>query len=342
MNKQFVPSLENAFRCHIFGVKPRRNVYIARTDRGLWIIKGYKQKEKAEWVTQLAENLQEKGFFHTVQYLTGTDGGKILPYGTRYYTIMKAIDGREANHTSLYEVKKSAATLARFHQAAQGFSPPSEAYESRPILLDKWEGRLEQFERIARDINNKGPQNRLEQLIQAMAEELREDGYAVLENAYKLPLLADMYDATAKGTLAHRDVASHNFLITERGSCYLIDLDTVSFDIQAVDLVQYIGRMLLLQGYSMDAFLETIEAYSKVKYLSDTQIWMIHQFLRYPDNVLREVTGLYSNRPGYQIRGVTQLVQLEWELRRKRQQFLQAGSAVILQRSPWGEYHFVG
>jgi CotS family spore coat protein len=342
MNKGLIPSLERAFRCQVHGVKPKRNVNLLKTDRGHWIIKGYKQLEKAVWVTQLSDALREKGFLRTVQYVSDVGGSKIFPFEDRYYTIMKMIDGQEADNASLYDVKKAAETLASFHVAAQGFPvAQSYAYEGKPALLDKWESRLEHFERITWSIEQNGPQNRLEQVIQQMADAVISDGQEILNSAYKLPLTPEMFTAMERGTLAHRDVASHNFLITQRGSCYLIDLDTVGHDLQLVDLVQLMSRMLLMQDYRIDSFFEAIEAYSKINYLSDTQIWMVHQLLRYPDNFLREVTGLYANRPGYHMRGVLQLVQMEGKLHHSRRSFLEAGDQ-IFQRSPWGNYHFVG
>lgn len=342
MNKGLIASLEKAFRCQIHAVKPKRNVNLLKTDRGHWIIKGYKQLEKAVWVTQLSESLRQKGFLHTVQYVPDAGGAKIFPYEDRYYTIMKMIDGREADNSSLSDVKKTAETLARFHVAAQGFPVPQPiGFEGKSVLLDKWESRLEHFERITWAIEQKGPQNKLEQIIAQMAEPVIREGQEMLQSAYKLPLTPELFSAMERGTLAHRDVASHNFLVTPRSSCYLIDLDTVGHDVQLVDLVQLMSRMLLLQEYRMSSFVEAMEAYSKIKYLSDTQIWTVHQLLRYPDNFLREVTGLYGNRPGYHLRGVLQLAQLEGKLLSDRQAFLRAGDQ-IFQRSPWGQYHFVG
>ncbi|QRG69424.1 phosphotransferase [Brevibacillus choshinensis] len=342
MNKGLIASLEKAFRCQIHAVKPKRNVNLLKTDRGYWIIKGYKQMDKAVWVTQLSDALREKGFLHTVQYVPDGGGAKIFPYDDRYYTIMKMIDGREADNASLYDVKKTAETLAHFHVAARGFPVPHQyAFEGKSTLLDKWESRLEQFERITWGIEQNGPQSKLEQVIQQMSMPIIQDGQHLLQSAYKLPLTPELFTAMEIGTLAHRDVASHNFLVTPRSSCYLIDLDTVGHDVQLVDLVQLMSRMLLLQEYRMSSFIEAMEAYSKVNYLSDTQMWMVHQLLRYPDNFLREVTGLYSNRPGYHLRGVQQLVQMEGKLLQERQAFLRAGEQ-IFQRSPWGQYHFVG
>jgi CotS family spore coat protein len=342
MNKDLIPSLEKAFRCHVYAVKPKRNVHLLKTDRGYWILKGYKNEEKANWVTQLSQALRQKGFLHTVQYVSDAGGAKVFPYGDRYYTIMKMIDGKEADNSALYDVKKSAATLAHFHLAAQGFPVPyTYAYEGTPALLDKWESRLEHFERITWSIERNGPQNRLESLIQQMKGQIISDGQQLLQQAYKLPLTAEMYNALERGTLAHRDVASHNFLLTQRGNCYLIDLDTVGHDLQLFDLVQLMSRMLLMQDYRLESFVEAIEAYSKINLLSDTQVWTVHQMLRYPDNVLREITGLYGSRPGYHLRGVLQLVQMEARLQHKRSEFLKAGEK-IFQRSLWGNYHFVG
>ena len=341
MNKGLIPLLERAFRCQIHAIKPKRNVHLLKTDRGHWILKGYKNAEKARWVTELSQALREKGFFRTVQYVSNTGGAKVFPYEDRYYTIMKMIDGKESDHGSLHDVKKSAETLAHFHLAGRGFPFPHAPYDGTPAVLDKWESRLEHFERISWSIERNGPLNRLESLIQQIEDTVVRDGREFLWQAYKLPLTAEMYAALEKGTLAHRDVASHNFLLTPRGNCYLIDLDTVGHDLQLVDLVQLISRMLLMQEYRLESFVEAIDAYSKINPLSDTQVWMIHQMLRYPDNVMREVTGLYGNRPGYHLRGVLHLVQMEARLMRQRNEFLRAGEK-IFQRSPWGKYHFVG
>ncbi|WGV61939.1 phosphotransferase [Brevibacillus brevis] len=342
MNKGILSTIEKAFRCQIYGVKPKRNVNLLKTDRGHWILKGYKQVEKAVWVTELADALYQKGFHHTVQYVEGQEGAKIFTFEDRHYTIMKMIDGHEADNGSLFDVKKTAETLARFHVAAQGFPiAHSYAYEGKPALLDKWESRLEYFERLMWSLEQKGPQTKLEQLISQQADHVLRDGKELLQSAYKLPLTPEMFLAMERGTLAHRDVASHNFLLTERGNCYLIDLDTVGHDLQLVDLVQLMSRMLLMQEYRMDSFVEAMEAYSNVNYLSDTQIWAVHQLLRYPDNFLREVTGLYSQRPGYHMKGVMQLIQMEGKVMANRQRFLNDGER-IFQRSPWGHYHFVG
>jgi len=341
MDKGLIPLLEKAFRCQVYAVRPKRNVHLLKTDRGHWILKGYKNAEKAKWVTELAQVLREKGFFRTVQYVTDREGAKVFPYADRYYTIMKLIDGKESDHASLQDVKKSAETLAHFHLAARGFPFPYAAFDAPPAVLDKWESRLEYFERICWSIHRNGPQNRLEALILQIEDEVVRDAREFLRLAYKLPLAAEMYAALNNGTLAHRDVASHNFLLTPRGECYLIDLDTVGHDWQLVDLVQLISRMLLMQEYRLESFLEAVDSYSTVNPLSDTQVWMIHQMLRYPDNVMREITGLYGNRPGYHLRGVLQLVQMEARLMRRRSELLRAGERIFL-RSPWGKYHFVG
>ncbi|WP_019120129.1 phosphotransferase [Brevibacillus massiliensis] len=324
MNKAFLPTFERVFRVHIYGVKQRRNVYMFRTNRGMWVVKGYKDEEKAQWVTAVAEQLRARGFTRTVEYVQSASGDTVIPIGSAYYTVMKAIDGDEASYMSLTDVKRAIATLARFHLAARGFPPAPDMFYYKPPLIEKWESRLADFEEIAHSVEQKGAQNRFEELVLKMAPEVLEDGYQIIKNACYLPLLPEIHQAAIFGTLAHRDVASHNFLIKAQGSCYMIDLDTVNYDMQLVDVVQLISRMMLLQGYEMSAFSQAIEQYIKICPLSDSQIKLIHQLLRYPDNFLREVTGVYLKRPGYNLRGVMQLLQLEYKLRNRRRQFLQA------------------
>ncbi len=325
MSETFLPTLEKAFRCHIYGGKPRRNVYLLRTSRGHWVVKAYEEEAQARWVTQLGRSLHEQGFHHTVLYLTSIDGCMVIPHDGRYYTVMKAIDGSEAQYASRSDVKKTAETLARFHLVARGTPVKAGVSGVKSPLIEKWEDRLAHFERIVDKIARRGAQSRFEQLVLGMASEAKQDGRRALEAAWHLPLSAEMERAYRLGTLAHRDVASHNFLITERGSCYLIDLDTVAVDMQLADLVQFASRMLLLQGYSLEVFCEAMEAYGKILPLSDGQIQTIHHLLRYPDNVLREVTGVYAKRPGYRVRGVMQLLQLERKYRQERRVFFQAG-----------------
>lgn len=339
MDEGLFPSLEQAFGCQVLGVKPRRNVFFVRTNRGMWVVKGYRDKAKAEWVTNLSHLLRERGFYHTVHYVSDRQGRTIHSHAGKAFTVMKAINGREANNASLFDVKKSAAALARFHQAAQGFPTPEGLSTFKPSIMEKWEVRLGQFQQILDKVNHREQQNRIAQTIRVMAKEVKQDAEQVLHQLYKIPLFSEMDKSIVDGTLAHRDVASHNFLISQSGSCYLIDLDTVDFDIQLVDLVQLMGRMLLLQGYRFDSFMEAIEAYTKVKPLTDTQIWMVFQMLRYPDNVLREVTGVYLKRPGYSPRGVYELLQMERRLRNERRAFLESEQRIFQRIGP---YTYVG
>ncbi|MGD8188846.1 phosphotransferase [Brevibacillus ginsengisoli] len=329
MSEALIKTLELAYSCQIYGVKPKRNVYQVRSNRGVWIVKGYKDKEMAYWVTQLASILHEQGFFRTVHYVTTRDGMQVIPIGQRYYTVMKAIEGEEANYASLFDVKKAARSLAQFHQAAQGIPFTLEDDRGIPPIFDKWESRYNHFTQISSKINNRGPGNRFEQLISQLSKEIIRDSLDCLEQMRELPFNEELYQAYSRGTMAHRDVASHNFLITEKGNCYLIDLDTVHSDMQLVDLAQFMSRMMLMQGYQMNSFIDAIQEYTRIKHLSDSQIKMLITMLHFPDNVIREVTGIYAKRPGYRVRGVTQLLLLKRRFVSARKEFLQQANRTI-------------
>lgn len=329
MHQEFLTALAQRFRCQIYGVKPRRNVLFLKTDRGGWVVKAYKDEEKAQWVTQLAQMLRDNGFAHTVHYLRTVDNETVFPFGSHYYTVMKAIEGREASYASISDIRKAAYTLARFHQVARYGNPVPLQIPCKPPLLAKWENRLEEFSQLAEQIAEKGPGNRFEAIIHRIAPEVINEGRRALAQSLQMPLFAEMKRAIGEGTVAHRDVASHNFLLTPTGQCYLIDLDTAHIDMQLADLVQFIGRMLLLQGYQPRVFTEVINVYRTLNRLDDSQVRMIFQLLRYPDNIMREVTGVYYRRPGYRMRGALHLLQLEGKYWRQRKRFLRAEPLVL-------------
>lgn len=322
MREEDIRFLERAYGCRVYGWKSFRNVWMVRTNRGYWVVKSYKDRELAELVTHLSERLRENGFFNTVQFVKGLNGKAVHPYQSRNLTVMKAINGKECHYASLPEMQRAVTTLARFHQAARGFPVELERMDGTPPLLDKWEHRLHQFEQIVSTVKGNGPKSRLEQLIVQMGPAIVNEGKQLLQQIHLLPLEREMHRFVVEGTLAHRDVASHNFLITDTQACYLIDLDTVQPDMQLVDLIQFAGRMLVMQGYNPDAFSAMIQAYCRIKPLSNTQVHIIHTMLRFHDNVMREVTGLYTRRRGFRARNVLQLLQLERRFWQNRKRFL--------------------
>ncbi|MBO8163846.1 MAG: phosphotransferase [Brevibacillus sp.] len=329
MNEDFLTAIQKAFGCQILGVKPRRNVLFLRTDRGNWVVKEYRDLQKAQWVTHMSQVLFGNGFTRTVSYQSSKDGELVFPYGDRFYTVMKEINGREAKYTSVYDVMQAARTLAHFHCAARGLPPFSQPLGCRPPLLEKWETRLADFIRITDRIHVRGPVNRLEAVIQHVARDVIQDAREVLDQSRHMPMITEMHRAMQEGTIAHRDVASHNFLLTPGNECYLIDLDTAYFDMQLVDLVQFLGRLMLMQEYRIGVFIEVLNTYSRVIPLNEHQIRMIYRLMRYPENILREVTGVYNRRPGYRARGALQLLQLERQYWRQRSHFLTAEHLVV-------------
>jgi len=107
----------------------------------------------------------------------------------------------------------------------------------------------------------------------------------------------EYYRSLEQQSVAHRDLASHNFLIGHE--THLIDYDTAMYDSQLVDLIQIVNRTLDQQRWTVDLFHQMMEQYQLSTTLTEEQYALVYLLLRYPDNFMREVIGLYEGNPAF-------------------------------------------
>src|SRR5699024_1630134 len=110
--------------------------------------------------------------------------------------------------------------------------------------------------------------------------------------ANRSPLGEEYERALEARVVAHRDLASHNFLVGEK--TYLIDYDTAIYDTPLVDLVQMIDRTMDQQKWNFDCFYQMMGQYQLSYPLTEQQCALVYLLLRYPDNLMREIIGLYE------------------------------------------------
>ncbi|WP_027407942.1 phosphotransferase [Anoxybacteroides tepidamans] len=85
-----------------------------------------------------------------------------------------------------------------------------------------------------------------------------------------------------RATIIHGDVASHNFLRTERGDIYLIDYDLMAVASSSIDYLQYASRVLPHVDWTL-AYLEERELFQPLL----EQRWFLISLV-FPADVMRE------------------------------------------------------
>lgn len=320
MDRELIAAIEKMYHCRVIRLRPKRAVWLCDTDRGNWVIKGYDDFAQAAWVTHLSRTLHQRGFRDVVRYIPTIQNVPIFKWKEDYMTAMERIPGREGSYFNKVDILHSLEKLAEFHLHSTfipGGPPPEEGI---PLLV-KWENRYRSFLDIHSQIQNSDTrQSRLTQLVQSGAPTILREAEYVLDVAKRSALAEEYVASFHQHHVAHKDLASHNFLLSGTHSS-IIDLDTAAYDTPLVDIIQLISRALVLQGWSLSAFTEAIEAYRSVRPLSDAQVALIFLLLRFPDNFMREVTGVFEKRKNFQASRVEQYLAIIMKNWKRRERF---------------------
>lgn len=332
MEQSLVTAIEQMYNCRVTRLRARHTVWHCETNRGTWIIKGYDDFPQAAWVTRLATLLHERGFTNVIRYVPTIQNVPVFKWNDRYMTAMEYMPGRNGSYFHRTDIIRAIQTLAHFHLFSSNipYGPPPEI--GIP-LLTKWEKRLEDFQNVCTRLENQElPRTRLTQLVQLNASPIQEEANYVLMIARNSLLTQDYKEALRDQRISHKDLASHNFLIHNEHTS-LIDFDTAGYDTPIVDLVQLLNRALVLQYWDMDVFEQAISAYRAIRPLTEQQVALIFLLIRFPDNFLREVNGVYDSGLNPHISRVEYYVSILLKGKKRRASFFSGYERFLYQAS---------
>jgi CotS family spore coat protein len=299
MSQELAAAIEKMYRCRVMRLKPKRTVWLCDTNLGSWVVKGYPDFQKAAWVTHLSHTLHQRGFHNVVRYVPTIQEVPVFKWNGEYMTVMERIPGKEGSYFHKSDIFHALRTLAFFHLHS-AYIPGGPLPEEGVPLIMKWKKRYETFLTIYQHIQSgKVAPSRLTKMIQNGAPTILREASYVLDIAQKSDLAAEYTRSLYDQHVAHKDLASHNFLFNPTQQS-IIDLDTAAYDTPLVDIVQLISRALVLQEWNLDIFSEAIEAYQQIRPLSEAQVALIFLLLRYPDNFMREVNGVFEKQRNFQ------------------------------------------
>lgn len=312
-----IKKLEGHYQCEVFDMQKKRKSYRVKTNKGIWFLKGYSDPNKAKWVIQLSAQLACRGFKQGLRFIQTVREKPFFEANGCYYTVMEELKGRDGSYANLKDAMRAVACLAKFHEAAVHIKGNLFIDRYSVPLVEKWMWRIHLFKDIVRQASQCHKKNHLIKIVLAKAPEIVKQAEQTLDIAMRSQLCEKFNSALQRRTVAHRDLASHNFLIS-KDSTYLIDYDTAYYDTQLVDLVQIFGRILVQQNWDLGVFSKLIEQYRRYRPLLEKEVSLIYCLLRYPDDFMREVNGLFEIRRQPQLRRLASYLETmmrNWENR---------------------------
>lgn len=246
-----------------------------------WLAKPIRDLERMLWWQQTDELLRQREFHAMPAFFIWQ--GK--------WVVMQYIPGRTARYRNMSDLQRAVRLLARFHVAAHQAQQPS-PLRSGIRLPERLTNRYEQYRQLHSQLAN------FPHLFPASKQFALLGGKA-LERLRHTPL-ADLTNIDQEqGAVSHRDLASHNILIDESETAWLIDFDTANVDLRLGDLWQMCSRALVEWHWNPHIYDTILQTYETVRPLNALERSTLAHLFLYPNDFYREALGLLKRRSGF-------------------------------------------
>jgi spore coat protein I len=194
-------------------------------------------------------------------------------HGPFLFVVYEWIEGRPFELTVQEDLEFIMKGLAEFHTASIGYRPP----DGIPIFtkLGRWPNhyikRCQQMEtwKLMAQTMQEDP---FSQLYLAEIDPFIQEGRSTLARLLQSEYPAWVSELKASPTLCHQDYGTGNSLLGNDGQIWVIDLDTVSFDLPIRDLRKMIIPLLDTTGvWNEEQFHVMINAYESIAPLTEKQ-----------------------------------------------------------------------
>ncbi len=299
--------LSKQFDTEVKTIYPYKNLWKTDTNKGEFIIKGYKNSNIIRWLSYLGEEVKKKGFTNFPNLIKNDYGNSYIELFNQYYVLIPYIKGRTASYHNETDIKKTVEMMAAFHHSA-GFIGNDQSPAPHQMIYNKFEDRLTRFKRLYHELIHRNNKDLLDSQIIYLGKTMINLAEKALENFDVKEMSSLQEDAVSFKLIAHRDVASHNFIITERA--WIIDFDLSGFEPQFLDLLQMINRAMLEWKWDVNTFVRIEETYCSFKKLKDNEKKILRQLSLYPNEFFRESLGVYYYPKKYKRESVKKLMNI--------------------------------
>lgn len=295
--KELINNEYNIEVANIKSLKTPRRLWRVDSIKNSFIVKPFISIEQIDSLYELNINMIRKGFKNFPLFHLSNSGLPHFRANGQYYVLMSYIDGEPADFSRIEDKQKLIAVLANFHHSCAYYKKQLNLNHYSPIYY-RLENRLFTFKNLFNSLQVKSLKTTLDAKIIRLGEAIitySEEALMLLNREEINSFYQEAYD---NQFIAHRDVASHNFIINKQG--WLIDFDIAGVEPQFLDLWQLLNRIMLDVDWDLEQFQMIEEMYNQNKRLRDSERTLIRQLSLFPNDIIRESVGafLYPHKFG--------------------------------------------
>ncbi len=280
--------MEKIIKSSVYRISPFHRNWLIYTNDQTWVAKKIRSRTHHHWWLHVDQELRRRGFRYMPKIKSDQN-----------WMLTPLIKGEMCQYTHLEDTKKVMKVLALFHVRGRRLQMPP-ANKAAFLLTHRLHERLVQFYQILNEAPHIGGEEG--DLLRTYGMEFYRYGLKAWERLAAFPLEKWNLKEYYSHCLAHRDLASHNWIIDQEGKAWLIDFDTANYDYQLGDVWQISTRILSSNHWSPQVYEQIISTYEQIKPLTSWEKKALSILFLFPNEVYRELMGLIKRKPGYTLK----------------------------------------
>lgn len=285
----------------VYDIIPLRKVFVLSTDKGKKILKITNSSlDRVNFINNILNIIKQKDEY-VLQYCKNSNGDIITEWNGKFYVLLDMIDGREATFTNPVEVEWCTRALANFHNASINIA---DNLTNEDIILNKSKNLIYELlndlcfiteaERVISKFNYKNDFDLLFlKNISKAKNDLNISINLLTESSY-----SELYSNVKNMVICHLDLAHHNFIIDE-DKVNMIDFDYCKIDIRAMDIYNFIVKVIKNYAYDKEIISKVISDYSSISEISDEEKKIIFSMLNYPRDFINISKDYYLKQKSW-------------------------------------------
>ena len=278
--------------------KEKKGVWWVKTSSGDKILKKVSSSEQTlKFLLSAVDHLIQNGILIPKVNKTTTN----LDYVTINdvcFTLTDAVKGSSPRYDSPKELAMIVIELAKFHKAAAGFRAPEDSKPKNHLgtWVEEYTMQLEDMNAFYKKEVQSERKTPIGELIIKEFPYFYEKGQKVI-NSLKGQEYKNWVDKIYKiGCLCHQDFAAGNLILTSSG-LYVIDTDSITFDIPARDIRKLFNKIMKKSGKANSELAKNIiKCYQSVNPLTSDEWQVVKCDLLFPHLFLGAMSKYYNQR----------------------------------------------
>lgn len=279
--------LEHEYGIDVLGIEPVKNVFRISTPAGDMCLKRMKYDRRVSlFIMSAMDHLVKNGYGMILTVLPTVDGRDYVELDGGFGFMTGWVPSRECDYSNPIELKMAARSLAKLHNASEGFVP-QELIDDR-YGFGKWsvkfQKRIREMKTFKDMILAKGKRSYFDGMYLDSVDYFVSQGEAAVEHLEKSRYFELMEREKQKNGFCHHDFAHHNVLISDCLKAYIIDFDYCISDTRLHDLGSLIIRNMRHRNWNMEKAQFIVDSYLIDGHLELDEIPVINAFIEFPQD----------------------------------------------------------